>query len=263
MANTELLRIEQRGPVTLVQLNRPDKRNAINHELIVALGEFFAHPPDGTRVIIVHAAGEHFCAGLDLVEKISKADRTPFDVLRNSQRWHRAFERIQFGEVPVVSVLKGGVIGGGMELAASTHIRVAESTSFFQLPEAQRGIFVGGGATVRVARIIGAGRMVEMMLSGRTYDAQAGLNLGLAHYVVPQGQGLDKALEIAGRVAQNGAAANFTVINTIERISDMSINDGLLTESYAAGMAHTAGEGTSRIASFFKDRRSTREPSAE
>lgn len=255
MPTDDLLRVEQRGPVTLLQLNRPEKRNAINHELIVALGSFFSHPPEGSRVIVVHAAGEHFCAGLDLIEKISKADRTAFEVLRNSQRWHRAFEKIQFGEVPVISVLKGAVIGGGLELAASTHIRVAESSAFFQLPEAQRGIFVGGGATVRVARIIGAGRMVEMMLTGRIHDAKAGLELGLAHYVVPDGQGLDRAIEIAQGVARNGAAANFTVINTIERINDMSINDGLMTESFAAGMAHTAGEGSTRIASFFEARK--------
>ncbi len=157
MNDTPTVKHEQLGSIALVQLDRPEKRNALNDATVAALSEFFARPPDGTRVIVLHASGDHFCAGLDLVEKLNRTDRTSFDVVRDSQRWHRTFERIQFGECPVISVLKGGVIGGGLELAASTHIRVAEETTFFQLPEAQRGIFVGGGGSVRVSKIIGSG----------------------------------------------------------------------------------------------------------
>jgi enoyl-CoA hydratase/carnithine racemase len=205
---TNSLKIEQHGTVTLVALNRPEKRNALDDETVSALSDFFAHPPKGTRVIVLHGIGEHFCARLDLVEKLRQKGRTSFDVVKASQRWHRAFEKIQFGECPVICAMHGGVIGGGMELAASTHVRIAEESTFFQLPEAQRGIFVGG-ATVRVARIIGPGRMIEMMLSGRRNDAEVGMSLGLAHYVVPDGQALAKATEIAAQIAQNAGTSNF------------------------------------------------------
>jgi enoyl-CoA hydratase/carnithine racemase len=261
-ASGPALIVEQRGPVTLVQLNRPEKRNAINRELIDALGDFFDEPPTDTRAIVLHAAGGHFCAGLDLIEKISRKDTQPFDVLKNSRRWHRAFENIQFGDVPVISALQGGVIGGGLELCASTHVRIVEESGYFQLPEAQRGIFVGGGATVRVARIIGAGRMVEMMLSGRRYNAQTALNLGLAHYVVADGTALAFALELAQHIAENSFMSNHAVINSISRIADMSMAEGFMTESYVAGLTNTSGEGTQRISSFFEGRRSLRSGAA-
>ena len=85
--------------------------------------------------------------------------------------WHRAFERMERGRLPVVAVLKGAVIGGGLELASATHIRVAEPSAFYALPEGQHGLFVGGGGSVRVPRLIGAHRMADMMLTGRVLDA--------------------------------------------------------------------------------------------
>src|SRR3546814_4783914 len=84
--------------------------------------------------------------------------------------WHEAFRHIQFGRVPVIAVLHGAVIGGGLELAAATHVRIAEPSSFYALPEGQRGIFVGGGGSVRIPRLIGVARMMDMMLTGRVYD---------------------------------------------------------------------------------------------
>ena len=86
--------------------------------------------------------------------------------------WHRAFDHLQFGRVPVVAVLHGAVVGGGLELACAAHVRVAETSTFYALPEGQRGIFVGGGASVRVPRLIGAHRMADMMLTGRVYSAE-------------------------------------------------------------------------------------------
>ena len=98
--------------------------------------------------------------------------------------WHRAFHEIEFGRVPVVAALKGAVIGGGLELALSAHLRVAESSAFYALPEGQRGIFVGGGASVRLPRLIGVSRMRDMMLTGRVHDAESGERLGLSHRTV-------------------------------------------------------------------------------
>ncbi|HVL59663.1 MAG TPA: crotonase/enoyl-CoA hydratase family protein [Burkholderiaceae bacterium] len=252
MTAQPVLELEQRDRVAIVALNRPEKRNALNLPLVDALREFFASPPDGIGAVVLHGAGEHFCAGLDLAERLASPKKAAVDGMRHSQRWHRSFERIQFGDVPVVSVLKGAVIGGGLELAASTHVRVAERSAFFQLPEAQRGVFVGGGGSVRIARIIGVGRMIEMMLTARRYDADDGLRLGLAHYVVEPGAGLERAIELATQIASNAPISNFAIINAIARINDMSISDGLFTESVVAALSRTSGEAEERIASFLK-----------
>jgi enoyl-CoA hydratase/carnithine racemase len=196
---------------------------------------------------VLHSAGANFCAGLDLSEH---KERTPFEVMQHSQAWHRTFELIQFGGLPVVAALKGAVIGGGLELAMATHVRVSESSTFYGLPEGQRGIFVGGGASVRVGRAMGARRMMEMMLTGRHYQAEDGLRLGLAHYLVEDGQGLDKALDLAKSIAQNAPLSNYAMMTALARIDDMSMTDGLYTESLVAALAQTSGEAQARMASF-------------
>ena len=99
--------------------------------------------------------------------------------------------------------MTGAVMGGGLEFGAACHVRVAEETVRFQMPEGQRGIFIGGGGSVRISRLIGADRLTEMMLTGRIYSGIEGERLGLAHYVVPEGQALAKATELAERIARN------------------------------------------------------------
>lgn len=249
------LSIEKSASTTFVTLKRAEKRNAINDLLLHELDEAFGSLPEETKVVILSGEGEHFCAGLDLAERVSKPKRSAFEGVRHSRLWHKVFERIQFGEVPVISVLRGGVIGGGLELAASTHVRVSESTTFFQLPEGQRGIFVGGGGSVRVPRIIGSGRMVEMMLTGRRYNAEEGLALGLSHYVVEPGAGLQRAIELADQVASNAFLSNYAIVNAISRINDMSIDDGLFTEAMVNSLTRSSSDADERIKNFFHSRK--------
>lgn len=253
VSNQSLLKVEQHGDVFVLGINRAEKRNSLNNQLIDEFIEFFANPPTEARAVVLHGHGEHFCAGLDLMEMLATRNKNAILDQRRSKAWYRAFDLIQFGEIPVISVLHGAVVGGGMELASSTHVRVAERSSFFQLPEGQRGIFVGGSGSVRIPRIIGAGRMVEMMLTGRTYDAEAGLQLGLAHYVVDNGTGLDFAMGLAKTVASNAPMSNYAVINGIPRISDMGHAEGLFTENTVASM--TGADAAQRITSFFDGRK--------
>jgi enoyl-CoA hydratase/carnithine racemase len=258
-AEQDLLTIEHRDDgIVCLALNRPDKRNALNDALVAAIERFFAAPPDGARVVVLHGLGGHFCAGLDLHELLATRTPDPIRATRRSRTWHRVFDLVQYGELPVVSVLKGGVIGGGLELAAATHVRVAEDSTFFQLPEGQRGIFLGGGGSVRIPRIIGAGRVTEMMLTGRCYDADTGLALGLAHERVPDGQGLDKALELARAIASNAPASNYAVINGIGRIAEMGMAEGLFAETLVTGLTRGAGQSAERIQAFFEGRRQSR-----
>lgn len=256
-----LLDIEHRGSTAVLRLNRPSKRNALNDDLIEDLTTFFEHPPEDTKCVVLHGEGEHFCAGLDLMELMQKRTGDPVKSTRRSRRWHRLFDLMQHGELPVISVLKGGVIGGGLEIAMATHVRVSEPCAFYQLPEGQRGIFVGGGGSVRLPRVIGAHRVAEMMLTGRAYTADEGLALGLAHYLVETGGGLNKALELAEKVASNANASNYAIINGISRISEMSTADGLFAETMVGAMSRGAGESAQRIKAFFDGRKTARSDS--
>ncbi|WP_157016371.1 crotonase/enoyl-CoA hydratase family protein [Mesorhizobium xinjiangense] len=248
----EVLSVRLDGAVAVLAFNRPDKRNAVNEALLGELRAFFANPPKEARVVVLYGEGGHFSAGLDLSEQVV---REPSQVLYHSRGWHQVMEAIQFGGLPVVSVLNGAVMGGGLEIAAATHVRVAEPTARFQLPEGKRGIFVGGGATVRVGRIIGADRMTEMMLTGRIYDAEQGAALGLAHYLVEEGKGLDKAMELAREIATNAPLVNYLVIQAISRIDDMARSDGLFTESLSAALSQSGGDAQEGLKAFLEKRK--------
>src|SRR5215467_13738139 len=204
--NSALLKVEKQGAVLTVGLNRPAKRNALNDGIILAIGECFANLPDDARAVVIHGIGDNFSSGLDLSE-LRERDAT--EGLVHSQMWHRVFDRIQYSRVPVIAALKGAVIGGGLELACAAHIRVAEPSAYFALPEGQRGIFVGG--SVRLPRLIGVSRMIDMMLTGRVYSVTEGSSYGFAQYLTEAGGALPKALELAERIAANAPLTNFAV----------------------------------------------------
>src|ERR1700759_4224745 len=223
-----LLKIETAGSVLTVGLNRPAKRNALNDGIILAIQDCFTGIPDGVGAVVIHGIGDHFSSGLDLSE-LTEHDAT--EGLRHSQMWHRVFDRIQYSRVPVIAALKGAVIGGGLELACAAHIRVAEPSAYFALPEGQRGIFVGGGGSVRLPRLIGVSRMTDMMLTGRVYSATEGSSYGFAQYLVEAGGALDKALELGEKIAGNAPLTNFAVLQALPMIAEANPQTGLLMES--------------------------------
>lgn len=247
----QITRVEIDGDIATLIFDRPEKRNAMNDALVDALDAFFSAPPEGVNAVILRGEGGHFCSGLDLAEH---EHREPIEGVFHSRNWHRVSELIEFGGLPVISVLTGAVIGGGLEIAAATHVRIAEPSVRFQLPEGRRGIFVGGGATVRVGRLLGPDRMREMMLTGRSYGAEEGLALGLAHYSVEEGEGLPLARKLARRIADNAPFSNYLMINAISRIGDMSRSDGLFTESLAAAMCQTSDGAKEGLRAFLEKR---------
>ena len=248
---SDVLRFEQRGAVAVLALDRPDKGNAVNIRLIEAINRFFQSPPPGARAVVLHGEGKHFCAGLDLSEH---KERDPVESFEVSRYWHRTLDMVEVGGLPVVTAMKGAVMGGGLEIAAATHVRVAEPSAVYQLPEGQRGFFVGGGATVRVTRIIGAGRTTEMMLTGRRVSAEEGQALGLSHYLVGDGEALDKALSLAETIAGNAPMVNMMVIGAIGRIADMPKQEGLFTESVASALTQTSTDARTGIEAFLEKR---------
>ena len=244
-------RVERDGDVATIVFDRPDKRNAMNDQMIAELDAFFSAPPEGVNAVILRGDGGHFCSGLDLAEH---ENRAPIESVYHSRNWHRVSDLIEFSGLPVVSVLNGAVIGGGLEIAASTHVRIAEPDVRFQLPEGRRGIFVGGGATVRVGRLIGADRMREMMLTGRNYGAEEGVALGFAHYSVGAGEGYPLAKKLARKIADNAPFSNYLMMQAIPRVQDMPRSEGFFTESLAAAMSQTSDGAKEGLRAFLEKR---------
>lgn len=243
------LKVERRGAIAILTLARPEKRNALNDTTVLGIETFFATLPAGVKAIVLHAQGKHFSAGLDLSElKILSTE----EGIAHSRMWHRVFDTIEFGRVPVITVMHGAVVGGGLELAAATHVRVAERSTYYALPEGSRGIFVGGGGSVRLPRLIGVTRMMDLMLTGRTYGAEEGQALGLSHYLVEEGAGLAKGIELAKRIAINSATTNFAIMHALPRIAEQDRASGYLMESLTAAIAQGNEEAKNRIKAFLE-----------
>ena len=235
--------------VHVVTLNRQTKRNALDSHTIEELVTFFSTAPRaGVRAIVLAGSGDHFCAGLDLIEHHT-ADRSPADFWQLCLRWHEAFNKMEYGGVPVIAALKGAVVGGGLELASAAHIRVADKTTYFALPEGQRGLFTGGGATIRVADLVGKARMIDMMLTGRVYQGQEAVDIGLAQYLV-EGSSLDRALDLARKAAQNLPLTNFAICSAISHMQNMSPLDATYAEACVAGVVNTQPEARARLEAF-------------
>ena len=247
----DVLTVTNRGAIVHLMLNRPDKRNALNDDLVAALDGFFAAVPSDTRAIVVSGAGGHFSSGLDLSQHVA---RQPLEVMAHSRNWHRVMAGIATSPVPVVAAMSGAVMGGGLEFAAACHVRVAEETVRFQMPEGMRGIFVGGGGSVRISKLIGPDRLTEMMLTGRSYSGADGERLGLAHHVVAEGQALDKAFELAERIAKNSPTINGFIIQAIAQIAAMPPEAGLYAESLTAALSQTGPDAEEGLRAFLEKR---------
>jgi len=245
------LRAERQGAIALLHLARPQKRNALDDAMVLGIEAFFSELPGDVKAVVLAGDGEHFSAGLDLGE-LTRRDIAAS--IAHSQMWHRAFDAIEFGRVPVVCVLHGAVVGGGLELAAATHIRIAERSAYYALPEGSRGIYVGGGASVRLPKLIGVSRMQEMMLTGRTYNAEEGHSIGLSHYVVEDGEGLAKGVALAKRIAENAPLTNFAITHVLPRIAESDPASGYLAESLMAAIAQGSDEAKSRLKDFLEKR---------
>jgi enoyl-CoA hydratase/carnithine racemase len=212
--------VSQRGSVTLLRLSRPAKRNALDEATIAGIESFFSDPPHPTRAIIVYGEGKLFSAGADLsafVEDYALAR------VRYSRAWHRAFDCVENSCLPVIAVLHGAVVGGGLELAAAAHIRVAERGAYYALP-------------------------------GRTYSAAEGVSLGFSQYVVDDGEGLTKAIELAERIATNTTLSNFAITQALPRIARSGPDGGFLTEGLMASITLDDGEARARINAFLEKR---------
>ena len=243
------------GNIAIVRLTRGAKRNALSDGLILALRDAFQNLPATVRAAVLDGEGEHFCAGLDLSEL---KERDAGEGVHHSRMWHAALDAIQYGPVPVVAALHGAVVGGGLELASAAHIRVADASTFYALPEGTRGIFVGGGGSVRIPKLIGTARMMDMMLTGRVYNAEDGERIGLAQYRVAEGSAFDKALELATRIATNAPLTNYALTHALPRIAEQPADHGYMTEALISAIAQAAPEAKQRVRDFLEGKAGTK-----
>ncbi|HVI62406.1 MAG TPA: crotonase/enoyl-CoA hydratase family protein [Bradyrhizobium sp.] len=247
MRTERLTTYELRDGVAWLGLNRPDKRNAINKGLLAELELGVRRAQDDAQALVIFGHGPCFSAGLDLTEYRT---RSAEEVYHGSRAWHAAFSLLLHGRIPAIAALHGATIGGGLELAAACQIRIADDTAFFALPEGARGIYVGGGASVHVARLLGTSRMADMMLTGRVLDAAAAERTGLVQYVVPRGEAKPKAAELAAKVSAMAPLTILGVLHALPRIQDMSEADGLFVESLMIAFTHTGPEAAARLSEF-------------
>src|SRR4051794_14528601 len=252
--NETLVTYELDGAVALIGLNRPDKRNAINDAVVDALRAAVLRAHEEADVAVLFGHGSSFCAGLDLGGALQRATgqiKPPRKGKRHN--WHEVFDLIARGPIPFVAALHGAVVGGGLELATAAHLRVGDETALFGLPEGQRGIFVGGGGTVRIQRVVGTTVMMDMMLTGRLLSAAEGEREHIVRYVVPEGGALAKARELAAIIAKNTPDTNWRITNLLPRINDLSHDDGLFVEYLNSNMQRPP-ETAERLREFVEGR---------
>jgi len=245
------LRAQTVGSVAVLTLARSGKRNALSDETILGVERFFLGLDPSVHAVVIDADGDHFCAGLDLTEM---AELDTLAGVAHSRMWHRVFDLIENGSVPVIVALKGAVIGGGLELAAAAHIRVAEESAFYALPEGQRGLFVGGGGSVRLSRLVGVPVVTDMMLTGRRHHAAEGAALGFSQYVVPAGAARETALDLAAKVAANAPQTNLAVLQVLPRIAQSNPAEGFVMEALMAAIAQSTDDAKSRMRDFLDGR---------
>ena len=241
------------GDVALVGLNRDEFRNAINAEVLDQLYDHALRANEEARAAVLFSHGEkHFSAGLDLAWAMSRRNEAEGDrPRRRRSKWHETLDVVSRSEIPWVAALKGATVGGGLEFACATHVRVADTTTFFALPEGQRGIFVGGGGSVNIQRHLGYARMADLMLTDRVLSAEEGERVNLVQYVVPEGTSLEKATELAHKMATNAPLTNWAIVSALPRIGEWSHDDGLFMESLI-GPSVRSEAGTERLKSFLK-----------
>jgi len=248
---SDVLLRERRDEVEILTLNRPQKRNALNLQLVEALhavlGALEADP--AVRVVVITGAGEHFMAGADVAELRDR--RTPEALAGINST---LFRRIEELPVPVLAAVRGFALGGGCELALSADLRVAGRSARLGQPEVGLGIVPGAGATYRLPLLVGMGMAKELVLTGRIVEAEEALRIGLVNRVVEDDRVLEESLLLAEGIRRQGSLA--------VRLAKLALNaqrhglsEGQRLESLAQGILFESREKMERMSAFLERKR--------
>jgi enoyl-CoA hydratase len=228
--------VEQRGAVLIVTMNRPEAKNALSGPMLAGMKAAWDRADDDPtiRVCILTGAGKAFCAGADLKamttshpgESARSMDLSVIESLLKGRRLSK----------PLIAAVEGPAIAGGTEILQATDIRVAGQSAKFGVSEPRWGLFPLGGSAVRLVRQLPYTVAADLLLTGRHVTAPEAKEIGLIGHVVPDGQALDKALEIAAMIAANGPLAVQAILRTIRETEAMPENDAFKIDA-ALGMA--------------------------
>ncbi len=255
MSELNFIKVETRDEVALVTVNRPDKLNALNAATVDELRQALAQVADAddVRAVIITGAGEKsFVAGADIAEL---AKMTPLSGITVSRQGQDTFRFLETMRKPVIAAVNGFALGGGLELALACHFRVASENAKFGLPEVKLGIIPGYGGTVRLPRVVGRGRALEMMLTGEMVDAQEAYRIGLVNHVYPQAELLGAAQELAKKIAANGPVAVALAIEAVDNGYHTSTEDALRLESNLFGLLASTSDMKEGMSAFLEKRK--------
>lgn len=235
MTGTEHLIVEQRGHTLVVTMNRPEAKNALSSAMIVGLADAWVrlNEDDELRCAVLTGSGGSFCTGMDLKARANEdSEPNPYQ-----ERWAadpdlhwKALLRHYRLRKPLIAAVEGYAVAGGTEILQATHIRVAGQSATFGVFEARRGLFPVGGSTVRLPRQIGYTNALEMLLTARAYSATEAQHIGLIGHVVPDGEALSKALELADLISANGPLAVEAILKSVQETAGMDETEGLKKE---------------------------------
>ena len=255
MSDLDHVRLEWDGELAVVTVDRAEKLNALNQDVVRELGEVFARLAEDEQVrgVILTGAGEKaFVAGADIGELARMDPLTGVEVSRQGQRVLRTIERFP---APVLAAVGGYALGGGCELALACHLRIASDNARFGLPEVGLGILPGYGGTVRLARLVGLGRAVELTLTGEMIGAERAETLGLVSAVVPRVELMDRAKELLRKVTRNGPVAVRLALEAIYLAQDSSVTDALDHESVLFGLLASTADMKEGMTAFLEKRK--------
>ncbi|MGH9955623.1 MAG: enoyl-CoA hydratase/isomerase family protein, partial [Pyrinomonadaceae bacterium] len=221
---------ERRDSFAIIRLYRPEKLNALSREMIKALSGAFAeleHQPELRAVILTGVGDRAFCVGTDISE-LSALDESE---ARETSRLGQALcDQIESFTVPVIAAINGLAVGGGCELALACHIRLASENAQFSLPETELGVIPGYGGTQRLAREIGRGRALEMVLTGRILTAAEAFQYGLINRVTDKSELLTEAESVAVEIAKLAPLAIRACLQAVTRGLELPLKEGLAIE---------------------------------
>jgi len=257
MNESSSIRVERDGDVAVVTIDRPEKMNALNAQVIEELGQAFEalRGDDTVRGVILTGGGEKaFVAGADIGELAKMGPLTGVDVSRQGQDVFLAIERFP---KPVLAAVGGYALGGGCELALACHMRIASDNARFGLPEVGLGIIPGYGGTIRLARLVGLGRAIELTLTGEMIGAERAEAIGLVGSVVPRGELLDRARAQLAKVTKNGPVAVRMALESVYHALDAATPDALHFESSLFGVLASTADMREGMEAFLQKRKPT------
>jgi enoyl-CoA hydratase len=250
----ENIRTETKDGILTVTVDRPKLLNALNAHTVAEIGQAFeaARNDDSVKVVIVTGGGEKaFVAGADINEL---AQMTPITGKETAEKGQRVFRAIEKFPKPVIAAVNGFALGGGCELALACHIRIASDKAQLGLPEVSLGIIPGYGGTQRMARLLGKGKALELILTGDRIKADEAERIGLVNKVVPADQLMSVAEEMARTIAKRGPLAVRAAIEAVMSGSEMPFDEGQLLEAALFGLLASTEDMKEGMGAFLEKR---------